>query len=135
MTRPMILDVTAEVAGHIAVALRLHRDWAARAGMLVPSELEQVHQALAKRARQGQRGTPIEDLWEVRHRDHVAPRLVTYADAGRMLACSQRTIKRLVAAGHLTPVHIGGAARLRITDIDAYIAASASGGSEGETAC
>ena len=51
----------------------------------------------------------------------MAPRLLTYAEAGRLMAVSDSTVKRLVAAGDLTLVHIGGAARLRICDLDEFI--------------
>ena len=44
--------------------------------------------------------------------------LVTLA----MLDCSQRNVQRLVTNKALQPVRIGGLRRLRIADIDTYIA-------------
>lgn len=119
---PLILDVSPRVAGHLAVALRQHQEWAARSGMALPQELAQLQAALTTRATRGQDGTPLEDLWSVRHGQDMAPRLVTYANAARLLSVHERTVKRLVASGDLPVVRIGGAARIRTADLDDYIA-------------
>lgn len=117
----MILDIPAGLAGHLAVAMGEHHKWAMRARVELPPGWLELQGLLADKARRGQRGTPLDDLWGVRHGDSVSPRLVTYADAARMLACHERTVKRLVSAGDLVPVRIGGLARLRVTDVDTYI--------------
>lgn len=118
---PLVLDIPADLAGHLSVAMIEHRKWATTACVDLPTGWAELQRVLAGRARRGQAGTPLDDLWSVRDGDRVSPRLVTYADAARMLACHERTIKRLVAAGHLTSVRIGTAARLRVTDVDSYI--------------
>jgi len=118
----IVLSVTAEVAGHVTIALQEHRKWARRAGLALPEELPEIERALAIRARRGQDGTPLEDLWSVRHAQTMTPRLLDYAAAGQVLGVSVRTIKRLAAAGALTPVRVLGASRIRVEDVHSYIA-------------
>jgi len=117
----IVLSVTAELAGHLCLAVQQHRQWARTAGLAVPDELDQLERALANRARRGQDGTPLEDLWSVRHAQTMTPRLLDYAAAGQVLGVSVRTVKRLVAAGVLTPVKIGGSSRIRIEQVDDYL--------------
>ena len=117
-----VVDVSAIAAGHVAVALREHRKWASRMGWLVPSEIKLMEERFANRAMQGQQGTPLDDLWDGRQGGVVTPECLTFRDAGRMLACSERTVKRLVAAGELNPVRFpGGAVRLRVSDVHNWI--------------
>jgi len=116
------VTLTAEVAGHLCLAVQQHRQWARRAGLALPDELDQLERALATRARRGQEGTPLEDLWSVRHAQTMSPQLLDYPAAGQVLGVSQRTVKRLVAAGDLPVVRVLGSARIRVEDIDGYIA-------------
>ncbi len=126
MPRPdpdlLLVTLTAEVAGHVCIALQQHRKWARTACLAVPDELDELERALAIRARRGQEGTPLEDLWSVRHAQTMSPRLLDYAAAATVLGVSERTVKRLVAAGALTPVRVLGAARLRVDQVDDYLA-------------
>lgn len=118
----LFLDISAELAGHLAIALRQHRQWAARAGLETPPELADLAEALAFRAMRGQEGTPLDDLWSARDREVVTRRLLTYEETGHALGCSQRTVKRLVATGELTAVQVGrGTVRVRAADLDAYV--------------
>jgi excisionase family DNA binding protein len=47
--------------------------------------------------------------------------LVTKAEAAERLGISVRTIERLVATGQLPIVHVERAARLRVSDLKAYV--------------
>ena len=47
--------------------------------------------------------------------------LVTKAEASVQLGISVRTVERLIAAGRLPLVHVEGAARLRVADLEAYV--------------
>ena len=49
--------------------------------------------------------------------------LLTGKDAGLLLRCSERTIRSLIARGLLPAIKIGGATRVRRSDLDAFIAA------------
>jgi excisionase family DNA binding protein len=47
--------------------------------------------------------------------------LITKAEAAEQLGISVRTVERLIAAGRLPLVHVEGAARLRVADLEAYV--------------
>jgi len=83
----------------------------------------------------------VTGLWQVRHRCRLlAPsgpgcegafelvelveegaRLLSYAATATVLGVGERTVKRLVAAGVLTPVRIGGSSRVQVEQLDAYL--------------
>ncbi len=118
----LLLTMSAEVAGHVCIALQQHRNWGRRAGLALPEELPEIERALAIRARRGQTGTPVEDLWQVRHAEQVSPKLLSYAATAQVLGISERSVKRIIATGDLRPVKIGGSSRIRVEDVDSYIA-------------
>lgn len=60
-------------------------------------------------------------------RSAVAARLVDARTAGQMLGVGRTTLWRLHQRGELPCVHIGGAARWAVADIDDYIARLRSG--------
>lgn len=117
----MIVDISAEVAGHLAVAVRLYRQRAGHDGLRIPPELRDVEREMAARAMRGQQGTPLADLWESRNAEPAFGKLLTYQQAAARLNCSERTIKRRVATGELVPVRSGRVTRLLVTDVDDYI--------------
>ena len=43
------------------------------------------------------------------------------SEAAEQLGVSLRTIERLISAGRLPVVHVGGAARVRVADLGAYV--------------
>jgi excisionase family DNA binding protein len=47
--------------------------------------------------------------------------LVSKGEAAERLGVSVRTVERLVATGHLRQVHIERLARLRVSDLEAYV--------------
>ena len=47
--------------------------------------------------------------------------LITKAEAAEQLGISVRTVERLIAAGRLPLVHVEGAARLRVADLQGYV--------------
>lgn len=116
-----VIAMSAEVAGHLCIALQQHVKWGQTSGLALPAELAELEKALADRASRGQHGSPLSDLWQVRQTSTVPPQLVSYADAARILGVGQSTVKRLVRAGDLTAVHILGSARLQVAEIELYI--------------
>lgn len=52
---------------------------------------------------------------------HVGP-VLTHDEVALLLRCSRRSVSRLVAGGHLTPVAIAGNRRYHRDDVEAYIA-------------
>jgi excisionase family DNA binding protein len=117
----VFLTLSREVAGHLCLAVQGHRQWAQLRGMAIPDELADLERQFQIQARQGQAGTAVEKPGAALEAEQVSPRLLTYADAAALLHVGERTIKRLVAAGALSPLRIGGSVRLRLSDIDAYI--------------
>ena len=62
------------------------------------------------------------------------PFLVTYEEAARLLACSARTIRRLIVAGLLEEVRLTrDAPRLRLSEVEGLAAQNRPTNSEGET--
>ena len=118
----LVLALTAEAAAHVCLALQQHSKWAHRAGLAVPAELPEIERVLATRAGRGQQATPMADLPETRHDQTMTPRLLDYAAVATVLGVSERTVKRLVAAGDLPVVRVLGASRVRAEDVDGYIA-------------
>jgi excisionase family DNA binding protein len=47
--------------------------------------------------------------------------LITKSEAAEQLGVSVRTIERLISAGRLPLVHVEGAARVRVTDLGAFV--------------
>ncbi len=113
-------EVTA--ARHLAQALRTHRVRVERDGGAVPESVLVLERLARFRVTAGQDGSgnggsaPSVD-------DHgVTQRLLTYRQTADALVCSESTVKRLVAAGELPCVHIGGAVRVRVSDLDRFVA-------------
>ena len=114
----MILDPDRELAGHLAVSMRKHRQWAAQQRLRLPAEWADLEKIFTLRATEGQPGTSLEDLWTFRESRFMEPKLMTYDEAASVLACSVRQVKRLVSAGDLTPIKLGGLSRLRVADVE-----------------
>lgn len=53
--------------------------------------------------------------------ENMGDKLLRKKDAAEMLACSLRTIDRLVAAGRLLPVRILGGVRFRFSEVQALM--------------
>lgn len=88
----------------------------------VPSGVADLLAEVGFRVSRGQAGSP--DAEPLPGGDGgPEPRLVRYETAARMLEVSVSTIKRLIRAGELHPVSLGGASRIRVAEIDSYIAA------------
>ncbi|WP_162529940.1 helix-turn-helix domain-containing protein [Nocardioides caldifontis] len=111
-----------ELAGHLAVALRRHRQWAARQAVRVPEGFLDVERMFSLRATEGQGGTALERLWEFREARVMSPQLLTYEAAAAVLSVSVRTVKRLVQEAVLPVVRVGEMPRIRVVDLDAYVA-------------
>ncbi|TYP88433.1 helix-turn-helix domain-containing protein [Blastococcus xanthinilyticus] len=130
VTHPLVFDVPAELAGHLGTALGVHLNWLTRTeqGRSVAPQpgvlhaLQAMRQLFADRATAGQDGTPLRDLWTVRHAPAMAPKLLSLDDTATALGCSERTVKRLIADGVLPAVKLLGATRVRVQDLDTYIA-------------
>ncbi|MCU1612776.1 MAG: DNA-binding protein [Frankiales bacterium] len=120
-TLPLLLSIRPQVAAHLSAAVGDYRRKFRQMGMSTPEELEQLQDELSKVARSGLHRTDLDRLAEVADAAAVIPRLLTYAQAARALACGERTVRRLAEAGVLPKVKVGGAARVRVADLDLYV--------------
>lgn len=93
-----------------------------QAGVVVPAEVEELAEFLATSVRMRPQATAVAEDSEAEHSPRVADRLlVTKREAAERLGVSIRTIERLVTAGRLPLVHVERAARLRVSDLGAYV--------------
>jgi excisionase family DNA binding protein len=110
-----------EVVGHLRLALSRHVRQLHQSGLPVPREVEELAELLKDLAgiRSGAPVPPDQpDALTTRRPD---PLLVTKAEAAERLGVSVRTLERLVATGRLPQVHVERLARLRVSDLEAYV--------------
>jgi excisionase family DNA binding protein len=111
-----------ELVKHLAVALSRHVRDLRQAGCAVPPEVDELAMFLAHAVRTRPHATPLDDEGDAGHSPGVADRLlVTKGEAAWRLGVSVRTVERLVVAGRLPLVHVERAARLRVTDLEAFV--------------
>jgi excisionase family DNA binding protein len=67
------------------------------------------------------RTTPRPSRGRARSFGRVSRLLLTKPEAAEQLGVSLRTIERLISAGRLPLVHVEGAARVRVADLEAYV--------------
>lgn len=114
-------DLDSAVCLHLEVALRSHRVRVERDGGAVPELVHFLERLVRFRVTQGQSGSLFDVSAEAPDDRGVTQRVLTYRQAADALACSESTVKRLVATGQLKCVHVLGAARIRVDDLDGYV--------------
>lgn len=120
----VIMDLTRELAGHLAVALAAHRREARRNGLRLPPQLDDVVEVFSSAAITGQDGSTLDQLLDRREVEAVPRYLLTLGQVAAALGSSERTVRRLVAGRQLPAVHLGpGATRIRTTDLADFVAA------------
>jgi excisionase family DNA binding protein len=120
LTKPE--EATFEALTHLTLAITRYVRQLRKEGLPVPSMVEELAVFLTMYVRTRQAATGV-------HRDYgtlqdvpvVRRLLITKADAAEQLGISVRTVHRLIAAGKLPLVHVEGAARLRVADLEAYV--------------
>jgi excisionase family DNA binding protein len=112
----------AELIAHLVIALsrylrRLHAE-----GGRVPAQIEDLIPFLADRVR-ALHDVSMLDAQRVPSGPSAVSRrlLITKSEAAGQLGVSLRTIERLISAGRLPLVHVEGAARVRVADLEAYV--------------
>jgi excisionase family DNA binding protein len=107
---------------HLAVALSRYTRELRRSGLPVPQEIEELSGALRQSVMSRQGSSFVGTL--TRSSDHASVPdrlLLTKPEAAERLGVSIRTVERLVASGRLPQLHVGRAARLRVSDLEAYV--------------
>ena len=107
---------------HLVVALSRYLRQLRAEGGRVPAQVEALIAFLTNPARAVPDVTVL-DSWRAASSPPAMPRrlLITKSDAAEVLGISLRTIERLISSGRLPLVHVEGAARVRVTDLEAYV--------------
>lgn len=115
-------QLPAELLAHVVAALSRYRRQLRANGERVPTQIEDLIAFLADRVK-ARHDVLMLDPWRGAADPSAMPRrlLITKSDAAEQLGVSLRTIERLISAGRLPMVHVEGAARVRVTDLEAYV--------------
>jgi excisionase family DNA binding protein len=122
-------QLPAELIAHLVIALSRYRRQLRVEGARVPAQIEDLISFLADRAK-ARHDVLMLDPWRAASDPPAMSRrlLITKSDAAEQLGVSLRTIERLIAAGRLPLVHVEGAARVRVADLEAYVQGLEAGG-------
>lgn len=115
----LLVEVSSDVAAHLAVAVKMYRDHRRRDYQPVPGELAELQQRWTDAARGGQAGTESTPIEAPAH--DQGRLLLTYEETARVLSVSKKTIGRLARAGDLPVVEVGGCPRIHRDDVEAYV--------------
>ena len=132
--RPFFGSLSDSAREHLATAIDFYLRQSRRIGQEVPDELPALMRHLRSPVIFGHAQSPPAGPPETVDGGPMAPKLVTTDGAAHLLSCSESTVRRLIRNGALSAVRLGpGATRLRVTDIDQYVAHL--GDSRQETRC
>ena len=120
MTTPE--ETPSAVLTHLALAITRYARQLRNEGLPVPPTLDELAAFLTMYVRTRHAATGVAGEYGAPEDVPVMPRLlITKAEAAERLAVSVRTVERLIAGGRLPLVHVEGAARLRVADLEAYV--------------
>ena len=115
-------ETPSAVLTHLALAVTRYVRQLRKDGLPVPSIIDELAAFLTLYVRTRQAATGVDGGYGTPHDVPVMPRLlITKAEAADQLGVSVRTVERLIAARRLPLVHVEGAARLRVADLEAYV--------------
>jgi excisionase family DNA binding protein len=107
-------DVSGSLVQHLAHALHLHRKWCRQCGIPFPPLLDALMVDFS--ASDGHARPNLGDLVPA-----LDPLLMDYSAVAHRLSVSERTVRRLVAAGTLPAVRIGNRSLIKSADVDTYV--------------
>lgn len=118
-----IVALEPEVAGHLAVAVELYRRELRRAkNWAGPDQLDTFGKALQSHARERLQPTTVAELAGLLEDDGMVPLLIPKKEAARILGgVSLRSVDRLIDAGTLPAVTVGGRVLVRRSDLEAFV--------------
>jgi excisionase family DNA binding protein len=115
-------DIPSAAMRHLALAVTRYVRQLRKDGLAVPSIIDELAAFLTLYVRTRQAATGVDGDYRTSQDVPVMPRLlITKAEAAEQLGVSVRTVERLISAGRLPLVHVEGAARLRVADLEAYV--------------
>lgn len=119
---PMVVSPSVEVAAYIIHAIRERNVQSRRNGIVIPDGVADIERALASSVTAGHGGSASDRPARTEQIEVMKPRLIRYETAAELLDVSVRTLKRRIAAGDLHPISVGDAPRIRVAELDDYIA-------------
>ena len=115
-------ETPSAVLTHLALAVTRYVRQLRKDGLAVPSILDELAAFLTLYVRTRRAATGVNGDYGTPQDVPVVRRLlITKAEAADQLGVSVRTVERLISAGRLPLVHVEGAARLRVADLEAYV--------------
>ena len=115
-------ETPSAVLTHLALAITRYARQLRNEGLPVPPTLDELAAFLTMYVRTRHAATGVDGGYGAPEDVPVMPRLlITKAEAADQLGVSVRTVERLITAGRLPLVHVEGAARLRVADLEAYV--------------
>lgn len=114
--RMVVLGLDDVLALHLTRALAEHGKWCRTNGIRLPEVLARLLDNLACAGQE--RSTVAPGMFEP---DDGAVLLLDYHAAAARLGVSERTVRRLAAAGKLAVVNVEGCRRIRATDLADYV--------------
>jgi excisionase family DNA binding protein len=123
-------ETPSEVLTHLALAITRYVRHMRKNGLPVPAMVDELAALLTLYVRSRQAATGVDGDYGTPQDVPVQRLLITKAEAADQLGVSVRTVERLIAAGRLPLVHVEGAARLRVADLEAYVDALVPPGTE-----
>ena len=115
-------ETPSAVSTHLALAITRYVRQLRKDELPVPPMIDELAAFLTLYVRTRQAVTGVDGDYGTPHDVPVVRRLlITKAEAAEQLGISVRTVERLIAAGRLPLVHVEGAARLRVADLEAYV--------------
>lgn len=88
-----------------------------------PAGIPELLEEVGFRVSRGQGGSPLDRPEGARQAGITAsPMAVKYETAAELLEVSMSTIKRMVKAGDLPTVSLGGTRRIRVSDLESLVA-------------
>ena len=115
-------ETPSAVLTHLALAITRYTRQLRNDGLPVPPTLDELAAFLTIYVRTRHTATGVDGEYGAPEDVPMMPRLlITKAEAAERLAVSVRTVERLITAGRLPLVHVEGAARLRVADLEAYV--------------
>jgi excisionase family DNA binding protein len=113
---------SSKLLGHLALALCRHVRQLQEEGLAVPREVEELSALLTFLVSVRHHPPTVADGFGTIHHARMSSRLLlTKSEAAERLGVSVRSIERLVASGQLPQVQLGGLARFRASDLEAFV--------------
>ena len=115
-------ETSSTILTHVGLAVARYVRQLRKDGLPVPPAIEELTALLSLYVKTRQAMTGMDhDYRTGQYLPTTRRLLITKQEAAEELGVSVRTVERLISAGKLPLVHVEGAARLRVADLEAYV--------------